>query len=117
MPCLAMAIPIPPGKTAALEQHIAEATQHEDFENTLRGFGITHESWHVQATPAGELLILVFQADDPLSMLAEFSQSQDELPVWQKEFLADALGIDLSQPPPGPPSRSIFEWSDSGSSA
>ena len=113
MPCLAMAMPIPPGKTAALEEHIAEAIKHPDFEKTLKGFGITHESWHVQETPQGELLILVFQADDPLSMLAEFSQSQEELQGWQKQFLSETLGVDLSQPPPGPPPRSIFEWSDS----
>jgi len=110
MPCLAMALPVPPGKTAALEQHIAEAVAHEDLDATLRGFGITHESWHIQETPQGDLLILVFQADDPLEMLKQYSLSQDALVVRQKQFLAETLGIDLSQPPPGPPSRSIFEW-------
>ena len=44
MPVLAMAIPVPPGKTTALEQHIAEAVEHEEFEETLKGFGIMHES-------------------------------------------------------------------------
>ena len=110
MPVLAMAIPVPPGKTKALERHIAEAVEHEEFEDTLKGFGILHESWHIQETPQGDLLILVFQSDDPLSMLQEFSQSKKELPVMQKEFLKETLNIDLSQPPPGPPSRPIFEW-------
>ena len=64
MPVLAMAIPVPPGKTTALEQHIAEAVEHEEFEETLKGFGITHESWHIQETPQGDLLILVFQSDN-----------------------------------------------------
>ena len=110
MSVLAMAVPIPPGKTKALEQHIAEAVGHEEFEDTLKGFGILHESWHVQETPQGDLLILVFQCDDPLSMLQEFSQSEKALPVMQKAFLTETLGIDLSQPPPGPPSRLLFEW-------
>ena len=110
MPVLAMALPVPPGKTEALEQHIQEAVKHEDFEDTLKGFGILHESWHIQETPQGTLLILVFEADNPLSMLGEFSQSDKELPVMQKAFLKETLGIDLTQPPPGPPSRAIFSW-------
>ena len=110
MPVLAMAVPVPPGKTKALEQHIAEAVEQEDFEETLKGFGITHESWHIQETPQGDLLILVFDADDPYSMLREFSLSEQDLPVMQKNFLRETLGVDLSQPPPGPPSRVIFSW-------
>ena len=110
MPVLAMALPVPPGKTQALEQHIAEAVEHEDFEDTLKGFGILHESWHIQETPQGDLLIMVFEADDPLAMLGDFSQSEKDLPVMQKEFLKETLGIDLTQPPPGPPSRTIFSW-------
>ena len=110
MPVLAMAVPVPPGKTKALEQHIAEAVEREDFEETLRGFGIAHESWHIQETPQGDLLILVFDADDPYTMLREFSLSEKDLPVMQKNFLRETLGVDLSQPPPGPPSRVIFNW-------
>ncbi|SVB67086.1 uncharacterized protein METZ01_LOCUS219940 [marine metagenome] len=110
MPVLAMAIPVPLGKTTALEQHIAEAVEHEEFEETLKGFGIMHESWHIQETPQGDLLILVFQSDDPASMLQEFAQSEKPLPVLQKQFIKEALGVDLSQPPPGPLPRTIFEW-------
>ncbi len=110
MPILAMAVPIPPGKAIALEQHIAEAMESEDFHDTLSGFGIQHESWHIQESLGGDLLIMVFEADDPLAMLGEFSQSQKDLPVWQRAFLKETLGIDLSEPPPGPPSRCIFNW-------
>jgi hypothetical protein len=105
-----MSLPVPPGKVSALEQHIAEARERDDFHSTLSGFGIEHESWHIQQTPAGDLLIMVFQCEDPAAMLAEFSQSQKELPVWQRAFLKETLGVDLSEPPPGPPSRLIFSW-------
>ena len=110
MPVLAMAVPVPPGKSTALEQHIAEASQHPDFEKTLTGFGIQQESWHLQETPQGTLLILVFQSDDPNAMLQAFAQSQDPLPVLQRQFLKQTLGMDLSEPPPGPPPKTIFEW-------
>jgi hypothetical protein len=110
MSVLAMALPVPPGKAQALEDHIAEAQEHEDFEKTLKGFGLVHESWHIQETPAGELLILVFQCDDPPAMLQAFAHSEDPLPVMQKQFIKEALGVDLSQPPPGPPPRTIFSW-------
>ena len=112
MSVLAMTLPIPEGELKALEDHIAEAKKRDDFEDTLRGFGLTHESWHVQSTPLGELLIMVFECDDPLSMLAEFSQSPKELPTWQRSVLKDLLGIDLSEPSPEPPSRVIFDWTD-----
>jgi hypothetical protein len=110
MPVLAMALPVPPGKIQALEQHIAEAVDHPEFEDTLRGFGIQHESWHIQETPQGDLLILVFDAEDPYAMLGEYAASQKDLPLMQKQFLKETLGVDLSQPPPGPPPRSIFSW-------
>ena len=117
MTVLAMAVPVPPGATEALEQHLAEAIEHKDFDATLNGFGIQHESWHLQETPQGDLLILGFQADDPANMLEQFGKSQDELPVLQKKFLKETLGIDLTQPPPGPPPRLIFDWSSAANTA
>ena len=110
MPILAMTIPIPPGKTPALEQHLAEAKNHPDIDETFKGFGISRETWHVQETVQGDLLMLVFDADDPFTMLQEFSCSNDDLPVWQRQSIKEILGVDLSQPPPAPPSRLIFDW-------
>ncbi len=110
MPVLAMAIPIPPGKTTALEHHISEAVEREDFNETLESSGILQESWHIQETPQGDLLLQVFQCDDPEAMLQEFGASKKPLHIWQKQFIKETLGIDLSQPPPGPPPRTIFEW-------
>jgi hypothetical protein len=110
MSFLAMALPVPPGKSSDIEQHIAEAQMHNDFDQTLRGFGIQHESWHLQETPGGDLLILVFQCDDPPAMLQAFGESQAPLPIMQRKFIKENLGIDLSQPPPGPPPRALFSW-------
>ena len=110
MPILAYAVPIPPGKTEALMEHLTEAAKRQDIDETFKGFGISRETWHLQETPQGEMLVLVFDAEDPLSMLKEFSQSQEDLPVWQRKCLKSILGVDLSEPPPGPPSKLIFEW-------
>jgi len=110
MPILSYAVPIPPGKTQALKDHIAEASKRDDLGETFRGFGISHESWHLQETPQGDLVVLVFDAEDPLEMLEQFSKSDKDLVVWQRQCLKDILGIDLSDPPPGPPSTLIFEW-------
>ena len=107
---LAYGVPIPPGKTEALLEHLEEAKQREDLSQTFRGFGITRETWHLQETPQGDVLVLVFEAEDPLRMLAEFSQSQADLPVWQRQCLKEILGVDLSDPPPGPPSKLVFDW-------
>ena len=111
MPVLAMAVPIPPGKTEALEQHLADAKNHPDLDETFKGFGISRETWHVQETEQGDLLVLVFDADDPFAMLQEFARSNDDLPTWQRQSIREILGVDLSQSPPAPPSRLIFDWS------
>ena len=34
--------------------------------------------------------------------LSMFSQSRDEFDLWFKHRLADATGLDLNTPPPGP---------------
>ena len=110
MKVLAMTVPVPPGKVSALEAHIEEAQEHKDLNKTLGGFGIEHESWHIEETPQGTQLILVFQCEDPPAMLEAFGKSDAPLPLMQKQFLKETLGIDLSQPPPAPPPRVIFEW-------
>ena len=111
MPVLAMAMPIPPGKIEALEQHLADAKNHPDLDATFTGFGISRETWHVQETEQGDWLVLVFDADDPFAMLQEFARSNDDLPTWQRQSIREILGVDLSQAPPAPPSRLIFDWS------
>ena len=110
MAILSFAIPVPPGKIKDLEQHLAEATKHEDLDEAFRSQGISRESWHLQQTPQGDLLILVFDCDDPLFMLKEYSESERPILVWQRKCLKDILGIDLSDPPPGPPSTLLFDW-------
>ena len=40
MPVLAMALPIPPGKTEALAQHLADAKNHPDLDAPFKGFGM-----------------------------------------------------------------------------
>ena len=44
MPILAYAVPIPPGKTEALLQHLTEAAEREDLDETFKGFGISGET-------------------------------------------------------------------------
>ena len=110
MAILSFAIPVPPGKIKDLEQHLAEAQKHEDLDEAFRSQGISRESWHLQQTPQGDLLIMVFECEDPLSMLKEYSESERPILVWQRKCLKDILGIDLSEPPPGPPSTLLFDW-------
>lgn len=110
MAILAQVLPVPPGKTKDLEAHLAEALEHPELSETLRGFGITRETWHLQETPQGDLLVLVFDCDDPPAMLKEYSESDKAVPTWQRKCIKEILGIDLSEPPPGPPSKLLFDW-------
>src|SRR5687768_16576442 len=55
--------------------------------------------------------LLIIEADDPARMFAEFGSFRDPFDVWFRAVLADVYGLDLTQPPPGPPPEQLLDWS------
>src|SRR4051812_42078201 len=55
--------------------------------------------------------LLIIEADDPARMFAEFGSFRDPFDVWFRAVLADVYGLDLTQPPPGPPPKQLLDWS------
>src|SRR5581483_6045275 len=71
--------------------------------------GFTKQSWYLQPTPAGTMLIAYLEAGDPLRAFQQFAASQDPFDLWYKQQVHTLSGIDMSQPPPGLPEQ-IFDW-------
>lgn len=74
-------------------------------------FGVRHESWHLQETPAGPWILVVSEIDAPVERAEEYSASHEEFALWFKERTLELTGIDPFTQPLGPPTEEIFSWS------
>jgi hypothetical protein len=78
-----------------------------------RKYGVTHESWHVQETPAGPWVIAVTKAADPSEAAPRYAASSASFDSWFKSEVLRLSGVDPDTQPLGPPTTEIFAWSDS----
>lgn len=76
-----------------------------------RQFGVTRESWFVQQSPTGALLINVTIVDDPGEAASEYAATCQAFDTWFKQQVLRLSGIDPNQQPLGPPTTQVFEWS------
>ncbi len=112
MASLAMSLPVLPGRTGELRRFVQDLVERRgnDFAESERQLGITRESWHLQPIPSGEIVIVYVEGDNPLRALGQFVASQSPFDRWFKEQVLAFSGIDLNQPPAGPPSEVLFDW-------
>jgi len=75
-------------------------------------FGVSHESWHLQPTPSGLVVIVLTQVTGkPLdTAAADFAASSGPFDTWFKEQVFDCSGIDPSTEPLGPPTTCVYHW-------
>ena len=103
MAMLAMAIPIPPGKTDQWKAFMAtlKGPRLEEFKASRRKLGV-HERTFLQHTPMGDLVVVTLEGADPASAFALFGQGTDDFTRWFLGQVQEIHGIDLTAPPPGP---------------
>jgi hypothetical protein len=65
----------------------------------------------LQEGPGGPVEILVMETADPVRTFADIGASQEPFDLWFRALILEVCGLDLSQPPPGPPPRQILDWS------
>jgi|SRR5215469_1158592 len=101
---ICLVVPVLPGRTAdALDfMRELETDRKSDYQDSEQRIGIVKEAWYLARTPAGDQLVAYMESPDFPTALSRFSQSRDEFDQWFKERLADATGLDLNTPPPGP---------------
>jgi hypothetical protein len=113
MPTIAMVLPIPPEKLGSWHTLMKEIAGPRlgEFAASRRRMGVTGTKVWLQHGPAGAMELLVIEADDPKRMFAGLGSSQDPFDVWFRGMIADVYGLDLAQPPPGPPPEQLLDWS------
>jgi hypothetical protein len=109
------AFPVLPGQEKSLQELVSQLADERAKEAAefFRRFGVTHESWHAQETPAGTWVIGVTEISDvPVEVAAEgYARSEQPFDSWFKERVREITGIDPNTTPLGPPTQCIFNWS------
>jgi hypothetical protein len=106
------ALPILPGKMGCARAFMQEldGPRKEQYTTSERRIGIVQESWYLQQTPAGDLFLAYIESPDFAHALTAFAQSRDGFDLWFKQSLAEATGVDLNNPPPGPLSEQVSSY-------
>jgi len=112
MASLGMALALLPGKTEAWKNWVQEmgSARLSEHQASRRKLGITREASFLQQTPQGDMAILYIEAGDIASALQGLAISQDPFDVLFRKQTLDLFGFDLTQPPPGPPPETVFDW-------
>jgi hypothetical protein len=107
------AFPVLPGK----EEHIREFARQLAARTGEAGefygqFGVSHESWHLQETPAGPWIIGITEITRmPVSAAAQqYQASERPFDRWFKNQVREISGIDPDDTPLGPSTECIFSW-------
>jgi hypothetical protein len=113
MAMIVRAFPVLPGKEdAALEFARAVGdSRKKDMTTFLQSFGVRRETWHLQRTAHGTLVIVVTDVEEPpLEKARAYSAAQGQYERWFKDNIKELCGIDPDVQPLGPPTETIFEW-------
>lgn len=112
MASLGMTLPLLSGKTEAWKHWVQEmgGARLDEYQASRRKLGITREAAFLQQTPQGDMAVLYIEADDIIHALQGLAISQDPFDVLFRQQTLDLFGFDLTQPPPGPPPETVFDW-------
>jgi hypothetical protein len=87
-----------------------ETQRKSDYAASEQRINILKESWHLQQTSQGDLLLAYIESPDFADALGMFSQSEDGFDQWFKRGIAELTGVDLNDPPPGPLSERLSSY-------
>jgi hypothetical protein len=111
MVSMAFAMPLLPGKQDVLKTFVTALKTERAAEFNAAQTTVVQESWFVQSTPMGDLIICQFQSPDPLMVLSNLAGANDEFAMWFKAQILDITGVDFGNPPDQLPIERVFDWS------
>ncbi len=109
---VAFAAPILEGKMETWREFNAEleGARRDGYVASRERHGITRERvWH-QATPMGDFAIVHVQGPNAETMMPSMGASTDPFDIWFRDKVKEIHGIDMTQPPPGPPPSLVHEY-------
>jgi hypothetical protein len=78
-----------------------------------RRIGMTRESWYLQLTPDGALLIFTGESPDLPAAFASYAASDGEFERWEKHALEELTGVDLDRLLDMPMPETLVDWRES----
>jgi hypothetical protein len=99
----AMCAPILSGKEGAWQEFMKELAgkQNSGFKESRKKLKVRERTFH-QATPAGEMVLVTLEGENPEAAFAGFGNGNDEFTKWFVSRVKDIHGFDLSAPPQSP---------------
>jgi len=109
---IAMMLPVLSGKTneARAFMRELEGSRRAEYAGADRQIGVAQETWFLQSTPNGDVLILYMEGPDLARTFSLFVESRAEIWVWFKQRLLDVTGQDWNSPPSGPVSEVLSHF-------
>ena len=103
--------PIQAGKEAAARAFAAEVlgARNADFKALQARANITRETWTMQETPMGNLMVVWFEGDVEKAF-QDLAVDNSEFVTWFRGQVKDVTGFDLAAPPEGPLPEVVVDW-------
>jgi hypothetical protein len=103
--------PIQAGKDQEARAFAAETfgARRPGYEAHLARAGITRETWAVQETPMGSLMLVWFEGDVEKAF-ADLATDDSEYMTWFRARVLGVTGVDLAAPPDGPPPAVLIDY-------
>jgi len=103
------AFPLLPGKTETGKEFAKACMgpRRAEFAEALKTHGVTRESWFLQRTPKGDMIIVHFEAEDIKKTFEIMAMEKTAFMVWFKQQVKSVTGVDLEQPSDEPPPEEI----------
>lgn len=104
--------PVLPGKEGDARKFAEEAlgSHREHFESVQKRSATTRETWTLQETPGGTVVLVWFECDDIEAALEHMTTATGEGADWLRARIKDVTGVDMTQPDDSPPPEVIMEW-------
>jgi hypothetical protein len=111
---LVRAFPLLPGKREAFQAFTEEVRRRSVETNAFySAYGIVRESWHLQQTPNGDLIICCTDIGDLKTAAPAYAAAHGSFDAWFKQQVQELCGVDPNTQPLGPECTTLFDWPQS----
>jgi hypothetical protein len=103
--------PIQAGKEDAARAFAAETfgPRRADFAAHLARAGVTRETWSLQETPMGSLMVVWFEGDVEKAF-ADLATDDSDYGTWFRAQVLAVTGVDMAAPSDGPPPSVLIDY-------
>ena len=72
--------------------------------------GVTRETWAMQETPMGSVMIVWFECPDVEKAFVDLATADNEFTRWFLDQVKSLTGVDLGAPPEEAPPEILVDW-------